>query len=101
MKWLDMNYYVGNPVELFAYQEPGSCGQLMRILNGHLRVDFEVQLYMILKASLTRVNLLDAFDSWLAQGHIPNSLDSPLVRHGVHEFVAGVSHNMKCRKQDD
>ena len=58
-----MNYYIGYPVELVADQKPRSCGQIVRILNGHLRVDFEMKLDMMLKASVTRENLLNAFDA--------------------------------------
>ena len=100
-KRLHVNYYIGYPVELVADQKPRSCGEIVRVLNGHLRVDFEVKLDMILKASVTRVNLLNAFNAGRGQGHVPNALDPLPTRHGIHEFIACVSHDVQCGEKYD
>jgi hypothetical protein len=81
------NSYIGYPVELVAALKPCSWVEIARILNSHLRVDFEMKLDTILKASVTRVNLLNAFDAGGAQGHSPPAVQKfldPFYSHFVY-----------------
>ena len=71
MKWFDVNDHIGNPVEFFTNQKPRFCGELVRILDAHVRVHFEMKLDVILKASFTGVDLLDAFDAGRTRRRIP------------------------------
>jgi hypothetical protein len=101
MKRFDVDNDVGDPIELLPNQKSGSCGEIMGILQRHLWIDLKMKLDVILKASLTGVNLLNAVDAGFAQGYVPNARNSLLVRHGVHELIACVSHDMQCGKQND
>jgi hypothetical protein len=55
-----MDYHIGNPIELFPYQEPSSCGEVVRILNRHLGVYFEMKFNVVLKPSLSGISFLHA-----------------------------------------
>ena len=98
---LDVNDQVGNPIELLAGKEPHACRKLVRILNRHEGIDLKMKFSVVLEACFRRVNVLDARHARPTYRHLPDVLDPLLIRHGVHQLVTRVAHNVNGCKQND
>jgi hypothetical protein len=98
-EWFNVDDYIGNPIEFLADQEPRSGGKVVRFLNRHFRVDFNMKFNVVFQAGLSRVGLLHTGYPRHAKGNPSNVLNSLGGGHRVHEFLAGIANDMKCGKQ--
>src|SRR5260370_23565907 len=64
--------HVSNPVELLPDQKPGSGGEVVRILNRHFGIYFEMKFDVVLQPGLSGIDFLHPGDARCAECNPPD-----------------------------
>src|SRR5579872_1489965 len=69
---LHMDQHVRYPLQVLFYFDPNLGGDVMRLPHGEFRIDFQVQVDMILEACLPRVTFFDGEGAGDAERYAAN-----------------------------
>src|SRR6202022_4678719 len=70
--WLDVHQNIRHPIHLLANPDADLGCNLVRFVDAHGRVDFQMQIHMPLQSGLARVAFLDSECTWNTEPHLPD-----------------------------
>src|SRR6185437_4936264 len=96
-----MYEHVGHPWQAFFYGAADARGNFVRFAHSHFRIDFEMQVHIILQAAAAGKTFLDAERAVDGEGSAADFSHFGVVGHGVEELPDGAAYNLDGKKEDE
>src|SRR5581483_4247197 len=99
--WLDVYKNVCHPRQLPSNHESDIVGNVVSLPYGHLRIHLQMQIYVILQASIARKQFLHARHPGHCESNFADLIDETGIWHCVAELCGRVLGNSDACKYDD
>src|SRR5258706_8968576 len=96
-----MHQHIADGGDLAANVVFHAVGDVVRALDGHLRVHLDMHVYEVIVAYLAYEAFFHAIHSRDGLGDAANLLNDLMIRRGVHEFTEGGAEQSQAVPGDD
>ncbi len=96
-----MDEDVGHPVQAFFDGDANAGGDFVRFAHGHLGIDFEMQVHVVLQASAAGETFFDSERSGNGQGGVADFGHFRGIGHGIEKLADGAAHNLDGKEKDE